>query len=216
MIETISIKSVENTLIELINTFYVMFQWLSDIITNMDEKDTTVIDGNNPSLSEKSLRNFKKLCEMNHHSSAPQQDEKFRLYNIIKEALPVIEKWDCPGLLRMLFNDINNCCKKSEISNNVCYEYDISDIIKYEELVTDEYIHWDNSVFLFIIRHIKYYQINKQYFEGGTFRHSTKNDLLELLDKFKKSTRSNIIIYMLNSIQLKSSAQMAYGVKNLI
>ena len=102
MIETISIKSVENTLIEFDKHILCnVSKWLSDIITNMDEKDTTVIDGNNPSLSEKSLRNFKKLCEMNHHSSAPQQDDKFRLYNIIKEALPVIEKWDCPGLLNV-------------------------------------------------------------------------------------------------------------------
>tara|TARA_B100001564_G_scaffold299312_1_gene265722 strand:+ start:927 stop:1523 length:597 start_codon:yes stop_codon:yes gene_type:complete len=144
MSNTIFIKSIEGTDIEFNKcNLCAVSEWFDETISNMNEDDTSFIDENNPSLSEESLKAFKILCEMNHYSSSPQK--KLKLSKIIKTALPAIEKWDCPGLLRLWFNDINNSC---ELRN---FDYNIEDILKYESLISDEQkIYWEEDVLLYL------------------------------------------------------------------
>jgi len=147
MSTTIFIKSIEGTDIEFNKcNLCSVSEWFDETISNMNEDDTSFIDENNPSLSEECLKAFKILCEMNHYSSSPQK--KLKLSKIIKTALPAIEKWDCPGLLRLWFNDINNSC---ELRN---FDYNIEDILKYESLISDEQkIYWEEDVLLYLITH---------------------------------------------------------------
>lgn len=147
MSNTIFIKSIEETDIEFNKcNLCSVSEWFDETISNMNEDDTSFIDENNPSLSEECLKAFKILCEMNHYSSSPQK--KLKLSKIIKTALPAIEKWDCPGLLRLWFNDINNSC---ELRN---FDYNIEDILKYESLISDEQkIYWEEDVLLYLTSH---------------------------------------------------------------
>lgn len=161
---------------------------LNDII-DLSDNTISVIDELEPSLNKKCLEAFKYLCEMNNHLSNSQESNKcFSLSKTIKEALPAIQKWDCPGLLRMMFDDINANC--GLFLKNASY-YTVEDIIKYEELVLDEKIMWKENVYLFILHSFK----------------NTTNKILKrqnnwTLSNFKKETLVTLLLYINRRVEL--------------
>lgn len=195
MSTTIFIKSIEGTDIEFNKcNLCSVSEWFDETISNMNEDDTSFIDENNPSLSEECLKAFKILCEMNHYSSSPQK--KLKLSKIIKTALPAIEKWDCPGLLRLWFNDINNSC---ELRN---FDYNIEDILKYESLISDEQkIYWEEDVLLYLIT-----------------RRSEKISELKPFTLFKiiQYTQEKILLDMENINLINNAGRDIRGIQNVI
>lgn len=160
---------------------------LSDII-DLSDDNISIIDDKEPSLSKKCLDAFKYLCEMNNYLSNSQETDKcFSLSKTIKEALPAIEKWDCPGLLRMMFDDINTNCGLF-LKNSCCYT--VEDIIKYEELVLDEKIVWKDNVYLFILYSFK-----------NTNKYLKRQTNWSLSD-FKKETLVSLLVYINTRVQL--------------
>ena len=198
MSNTIFIKSIEGTDIEFNKcNLCTVSEWFDETISNMNEDDTSFIDENNPSLSEECLKAFKILCEMNHYSSSPQK--KLKLSNIIKTALPAIEKWDCPGLLRLWFNDINNSCK---LNINKCFLYNyVEDIVKYESLISDEEVEWEKDTLLFIVNEVNAEHTHEQICRGIRTPEKKK---LNAMSKLKKNTIYKILLYINFEIQLDS------------
>ena len=186
---TIGHKCIEGDIIEInLLSLCNVSRVLNDIIDSSDDS-ISVIDELHPNLNKKCLEAFKYLCEMNNHLSNSQENNKcFSLSKTIKEALPAIEKWDCPGLLRMMFDDINANCGLF-LKNSNCYT--VEDIIKYEELVLDEKIMWKENVYLFIIH---------------SFNNNINKVLLKKLNwslsSFKKETLVTLLLYMNTRIQL--------------
>ena len=186
---TIGHKCIEGDIIE-INMLAVcnVSRVLNDII-DLSDNSISVIDELEPSLNKECLESFKYLCEMNNHLSNSQESNKcFSLSKTIKEALPAIEKWDCPGLLRMMFDDINANCGLF-LKNSSCYT--VEDIIKYEELVLDEKIMWKENVYLFILHSFN----------------NTTNKILKrqnnwTLSNFKKETLVTLLLYINRRVEL--------------
>ena len=198
MCSIIYIKSTDNTNIEFNkHSLCNVSEWFEDTIANMVETDISIIDEKGPSLSEDCLKAFKKLCEITHHSSSVQQNNNFKLHKIIKSALPAIEKWDCPGLLRLWFNDINSSCNcKGFYGYN--YKYSMYDIIKYESLVLDTEVQWEQETLLFILNECR-----------------LSKDKEKKISELKPSTMYKIIVYMNYSIPLDSEKIIKHiGTKN--
>tara|TARA_B100001175_G_scaffold137722_1_gene117066 strand:- start:2399 stop:3046 length:648 start_codon:yes stop_codon:yes gene_type:complete len=161
---------------------------LNDIIDISDD-NISIVDEKTPTLTKLCLESFKYLCEMNNHSSNSQEKNKyFSLSKTIKQALPAIEKWDCPGLLRIMFDDINATC--GLFLKNSCY-YTVEDIVKYEELVLDEKIMWKENVYLFIL-HSFNNNINKVLLKKMNWS----------LSSFKKETLVTLLLYINTRIEL--------------
>ena len=199
MSKTISIKSIEGTDIEFNKcNLCNVSEWFDETISNINENDTSIIDELNPSLNDGCLKAFKILCELTHYSTFPQ-NEKFDLSEIIKTALPAIEKWDCGGLLKLWFNDMNSYFKSNK--NGGCFwnhKYGIYDIIKYESLV-DEEIEWEKDTLLFILN-----EINDEYKREQFYRHKkSEKKKLNAMSKLKKNTIYKIILYINFEIQIK-------------
>ena len=183
MYQTIGHKCIEGNIIEInILALCNASRVLNDII-DLSHDNISIIDDKEPTLSKKCLDAFKYLCEMNNHLSNSQETDKcFSLSKTIKEALPAIEKWDCPGLLRMMFDDINTNCGLFLKNSNY---YTVEDIIKYEELVLDEKIVWKENVYLFILHN----------FNNNTNKILRRQTNWSLSD-FKKETLVTLLLYI--------------------
>ena len=156
---------------------------LDDMII-IDDECNSVIDEIEPTLSKVCVVAFKYLCEMNSHfSNCQEMNKNFSLSKTLKDALPAIEKWDCPGLLRMMFDDINNTVIDLTRGIKYCHN-EPDDIIKYEELVLDDEIMWNDNVFLFILFNIRFGR-NK-----------------EKLNNLKKNTLYRLVFYMNCRVEL--------------
>lgn len=186
---TIGHKCIEGDIIE-INMLAVcnVSRVLNDII-DLSDNSVSVIDELEPSLNKECLESFKYLCEMNNHLSNSQESNKcFSLSKTIKEALPAIEKWDCPGLLRMMFDDINANCRLF-LKKSSCYT--VEDIIKYEELVLDDKIMWKENVYLFILHSF-----------NNTTHKILKRQNNWTLSNLKKETLVTLLLYINRRVEL--------------
>ena len=205
MSKTIFIKSIEGSVIEFNKcNLCNISEWFDETISNINEDDTSIIDELNPSLNDECLKAFKILCELTHYSTFSQ--ENFDLSKIIKTAIPAIEKWDCGGLLKLWFNDMNSYFKSNKGGNVLMdYKYNIYDIIKYESLVVED-VEWKKETLLFILN-----EVNGEYkHEKICWHRKPEKKKLNAMSKLKKNTIYKILLYITFEIQLESTKIKEY------